>query len=403
MSDGAFPPILRAALAQLTQQPQALAWPDRQQVAIDLARFFAEVGPTEPAITLATILAHDERPEVRKEIADLLGHMPDEEFIALAGHLKQDVNAYVRTSVMKVISRRNKAAKREQQTRRAIGKVQSSYAAMEKEHGSLAAQKARRLADELFETLVHATLHDLRNIVSPIGMTTSSLIKQHANGQPHLPTCIELLDDMRRQLEYLNRFMAEMRNYADGSRAERVRCRIEDLVNEAITMTRASLESHPKVSMSTVDLQLHVPAHLSAPVIRHQIVMVLIHVIKNAVESFDLTSRKHPGPREVRISAEELPEGMVAITIRDTGIGMSVATLETIREFSPGHSTKLRYGGTGFGLPTANRYILGHGGVIRIDSTQGKGTEVFFTLPCEDDDLSGPVPESPTPDAEGEA
>ncbi len=60
----------------------------------------------------------------------------------------------------------------------------------------------------------------------------------------------------------------------------------------------------------------------SSAAIRHQVVMAMIHLIKNACESFDLgQGRRHTGTREVHVTAETKPGGTIAIGIRDTGAG----------------------------------------------------------------------------------
>ncbi|MCA8993645.1 MAG: hypothetical protein KDA88_16775 [Planctomycetaceae bacterium] len=43
----------------------------------------------------------------------------------------------------------------------------------------------------------------------------------------------------------------------------------------------------------------------------------------------------------------------------------------------------MKHDGTGFGLPTARRYIEGHGGSLDIDSQIQAGTKVRIVLPIE--------------------
>jgi signal transduction histidine kinase len=381
-----FPPILHEALITLRAQRDTIGWPQRQQIAMDLGRHIAESGPSDAAIALATLLAQDPQPQVRKEVADFLPYLPEDAFITLAARLGQDPNAVVRSTATRVIARRQKTSKRQQQSRRDLCRVESSFAAMAKIHGTLAADKARRLADEQYETLVRTTLHDLKNIVSPITISTVTLKKQFSDGKPNAAKCIDLIEDMERQLVYLASFMEEMRNYAQTSDAERPRCRIADLVTEAVTMATSAVVASG-VDPESITIRQHVPSHLAAPVIRHQVVMALIHLIKNACESFDLSQgRRHSGPREVQITAEPQAGNRIAISIRDTGPGIPAQHLAVLREFALGNSTKREHGGTGFGLPTAYRFASAHGGTITIDSTSGKGTLVVLTLTSLDDE-----------------
>jgi two-component system, cell cycle sensor histidine kinase PleC len=43
----------------------------------------------------------------------------------------------------------------------------------------------------------------------------------------------------------------------------------------------------------------------------------------------------------------------------------------------------MKHDGTGFGLPTARRYIEAHGGTLDIDSQVQAGTKVRIVLPLE--------------------
>jgi signal transduction histidine kinase len=67
----------------------------------------------------------------------------------------------------------------------------------------------------------------------------------------------------------------------------------------------------------------------------------------------------------------------VAVSVRDTGIGIAKEDLERI--FDPFFSTKKK--GTGLGLSVVNGIVTRHGGKVEIDSAPGKGTNFRVTLP----------------------
>lgn len=69
----------------------------------------------------------------------------------------------------------------------------------------------------------------------------------------------------------------------------------------------------------------------------------------------------------------------VIASIRDTGTGMSHQTQEHL--FEPFFTTKEVGKGTGLGLFICHRIVTEHGGKIRINSEQGRGTEVLVELP----------------------
>lgn len=76
-------------------------------------------------------------------------------------------------------------------------------------------------------------------------------------------------------------------------------------------------------------------------------------------------------------------EGGVAITIRDTGIGMSEEEVSVaMTPFGQVDSSRSRWReGTGLGLPIAKALIGLHGGSLDIKSAKGVGTEVSVRLP----------------------
>lgn len=75
-------------------------------------------------------------------------------------------------------------------------------------------------------------------------------------------------------------------------------------------------------------------------------------------------------------------DGMVTISVTDTGIGIASDRLEEI--FEPFHqldsSATRRYGGTGLGLALVSRIIQVHNTSIQVASEVGKGSCFWFTL-----------------------
>jgi len=71
----------------------------------------------------------------------------------------------------------------------------------------------------------------------------------------------------------------------------------------------------------------------------------------------------------------------VELAVRDTGCGMSPEVVEQARlRF---RTTRRDQGGTGLGLPIAERIVVGdHGGELLIDSLVGNGTTVTIRLPA---------------------
>jgi two-component system nitrogen regulation sensor histidine kinase NtrY len=91
--------------------------------------------------------------------------------------------------------------------------------------------------------------------------------------------------------------------------------------------------------------------------------------------------------RELRVTTNLLPSGMVELTVSDTGSGLTDDMRE--RLFLPYFSTKQR--GTGLGLAIAAKIIQEHGGTIRAEKNSPAGATFIIELPPP------PPPPSPTP------
>ena len=100
---------------------------------------------------------------------------------------------------------------------------------------------------------------------------------------------------------------------------------------------------------------------------------VVINLIQNACQA--LTSRD----QGIYLSTYA-EDGLVALKVRDEGIGISEEDLQHIRD--PFFTTKRDLGGTGLGLSVSARIVKEHNGTMKIDSVIGKGTVATLYFPA---------------------
>ena len=110
----------------------------------------------------------------------------------------------------------------------------------------------------------------------------------------------------------------------------------------------------------------------------NQIVQVVLNLLINARQAMP-----DGGRLVLKMSYDEENE-MVDFVVRDFGCGISQEKLPKL--FDPFYTTKSGpddsgKGGTGLGLASCRRVIEQHQGLIRVESTEGKGTAFTIKLP----------------------
>lgn len=107
-----------------------------------------------------------------------------------------------------------------------------------------------------------------------------------------------------------------------------------------------------------------------------ELTQVLINLISNAGQALLATGE---ADRHVDVVVRQ-DGNVVVFEIRDEGVGMPPDVLAKVG--TPFFTTRKE--GIGLGLAQCQRLVGKHGGSFRIDSTQGVGTTVTFTLPVAD-------------------
>jgi len=208
----------------------------------DLAERMAAEGASEEIISSLRRLAADPKWEVRKEVADHLPLIPEDDFPKFVALLIEDQNAFVRQSAERALDRRRRGAEAVVRKRRDLDQIQDRYASIERLHGTVAAEKARRMAERLYDVLVGAMVHDLRNIAAPLDATLKGLRAKSAAGSVDPEDLRQRLARMGRQTSDLLRILDDMQVYATPTSEPGRPETLEDLILESHATALAALK-----------------------------------------------------------------------------------------------------------------------------------------------------------------
>lgn len=138
------------------------------------------------------------------------------------------------------------------------------------------------------------------------------------------------------------------------------------LIDDALKLVSQSFDRHE----ITVERSIQVSDPVSAD--RHKVLQILVNLLKNAKDAVLANSNHRPF---IRLSATMESHQSVALSVQDSGVGMSPETL--IKIFQHGFTTKAN--GHGFGLHSAILAAREMGGDLKVQS-EGPGRGACFTL-----------------------
>ena len=154
---------------------------------------------------------------------------------------------------------------------------------------------------------------------------------------------------------------------------DRKELKLFPIVDESITIV---IETANKKG---IEITNDVPDDLVVYVDSKIIQTVIRNLVSNAVKY------THRGGN-IRLSAQANEDKCVELSIQDSGIGMSRTMIDQLFQLDVRTNRKGTDGEptTGLGLQLCKEYIEKHGGEIRVESEEGKGSKFSITIPYSD-------------------
>ena len=204
--------------------------------------------------------------------------------------------------------------------------------------------------------------HELNNPIYGI-MNTLELLKTEIPPESKRRRILELsLSETQR----LSEMLRNMLSFSKPEEEKRKPIKINELV-EGILLVMEKQMREVNINVETT-FDSEIPEVMAST---NQMRQVMLNVIKNAKEAMP-----KGGTLAVRTSRED---DKVLIHVQDTGIGIP----EEIRDkiFEAFFTTKQKVKGVGLGLSVCYGIIKDHGGEIKVESEEEKGTTFIISLP----------------------
>lgn len=179
---------------------------------------------------------------------------------------------------------------------------------------------------------------------------------------------IRALEHARLQADHAARVVSRMREFVRTREPSVAAVDLAQLVQGVVRLIESEAHRH------RVSLRLRFPEDLPCALAdRVMIEQVVLNLVKNAIEAMGASQTVE---REVSVSACVTAEGLIEVSVEDTGPGLSSQTQDQL--FSPFFTTKPD--GMGIGLSICRSIVEHHNGGLFFSGTPTGGARFWFTL-----------------------
>lgn len=248
-------------------------------------------------------------------------------------------------------------------------KLQHMFEQLEQEHAEL--EKLERVRKDF----VINVSHELRTPLASIQGYTETLLDGAIDDPAHN---LRFLGIIRQNAERLARLTEDLLTL---SRIELKRHRFQFAHYEVNSILSEQVDAlMPMAAKKRISLTLEpAPDGTEAFCDSEAVHQIVTNLLDNAL-------KYTPEGGTVAIGAKVVPGDRVMIYAKDTGIGIPSEDLPRLFErfYRVDKARSRELGGTGLGLAIVKHLVRSQGGEVGVESTPGKGSTFFFTLPTVD-------------------
>jgi two-component system sensor histidine kinase VicK len=237
---------------------------------------------------------------------------------------------------------------------------------------------ARERLEAVRKELVANVSHELRTPITTVELYVESLLEWGLDDPRDARQKLHVVADEVDRMARLINDLLEL-SKLDDRKIVRNRQSVDMRTLCRTVQERFDERAHQKGVRIILDPSANLPEEpFHAEVDADRILQVLTNLVSN---SLDFTL---PGG-EIRLGVEASAHDTLSIEVSDTGVGIPARDLPRIfdRFYRVEGSRSREHGGSGLGLAIAKEIVEAHGGTIDIESQEGVGTTIRFTLPRE--------------------
>lgn len=219
------------------------------------------------------------------------------------------------------------------------------------------------------EEYAYAAAHDLRTPLRAIGGYSELIEREVDSDEVDLTRIRGWAEQIVAGYDRMGRTMDNLLEHARLSRVGTDKTEFTHVDTKAIAASAA-------VDLSTRLEELHGEVHIGDLPTAWADPVQLARVFQNLLEN---SIRFHHPDRPLRVQIDgAIIDGVVTLTVRDNGVGIS--STDKSRIFEAFRKATDDSSGIGLGLALVKRIVEDHGGDIRVESEDGEGTLFEFSL-----------------------
>lgn len=220
--------------------------------------------------------------------------------------------------------------------------------------------------------LTSGIAHEINNPLNFIEGGRSSIedyLEENRLERQH-PKVYQFLDMIQEGVSRASKIVSSLNRFNHQTKNSHYQCNIEEIIDNSLVMLQNRLKYKVEVIKNYTSDSFTLNGN------EGELHQVFLNILGNAEQAITETG-------EIKISTEKSDDGLLIVTISDTGHGIKEEIINKITE--PFYTTKEPGKGTGLGLSITNSILKQHKATLNFQSKVGAGTTAIIKFPLSED------------------